>query len=517
MQVIGGIAKNPELLEDTGRYFFKSEDFTCELHKVVFTAIGVIYANGGENITAKAVDDTLSAYPDAYATYKASRGNEWFAKVVDECDEANFDLYYNRMKKMTLLREYERLGVDMSDILDPDELDPKRRQQQQEALDAMSVCDIADDVETRLFKVKSAFVDNVDKQTKKVSDGLRDLLTRLRSEPEFGVPLYGPLINTITMGARLTKFYLRSAPTGVGKTRMMIADACNIACDEIYDTETGQWKDNGPAYPVLYISTELELDEVQTMCVAFISGVDESKVLGAQKSTFEEQERISYAIDVLDRSPINIDIICDFSLKDIENSIRRNHRENKVMYVFYDYIMTTMKILEEITTRSRGVNLREDNILFMISVKLKDLANELGIFILSSTQVNAAYKTDPVPDQSLLRGSKSLADKIDVGMIALDVTEDDIEKIRPLLSMTGGIVPNVKMSIYKNRRGAYNRVFLWMYADKGTCRYNTLFATDFNYHPVVINEVDISVASEDDMKQEEVVEVPAEIGDEYEF
>ena len=25
------------------------------------------------------------------------------------------------------------------------------------------------------------------------------------------------------------KFYLRSAPTGVGKTRSMIADACNIA------------------------------------------------------------------------------------------------------------------------------------------------------------------------------------------------------------------------------------------------------------------------------------------------
>lgn len=55
--------------------------------------------------------------------------------------------------------------------------------------------------------------------------------------------------------------------------------------------------------------------------------------------------------------------------------------------------MTTMKILEEITSRSRGVNLREDNILFMISVKLKDLANELGIFILSSTQLNGRLYT----------------------------------------------------------------------------------------------------------------------------
>ena len=55
--------------------------------------------------------------------------------------------------------------------------------------------------------------------------------------------------------------------------------------------------------------------------------------------------------------------------------------------------MTTMKILEEITSRSRGVNLREDNILFMISNKLKDIANDLGIFILSSTQLNGRLST----------------------------------------------------------------------------------------------------------------------------
>lgn len=72
--------------------------------------------------------------------------------------------------------------------------------------------------------------------------------------------------------------------------------------------------------------------------------------------------------------------------------------------------MTTMKILEEITAKSKGVNLREDSILFMISVKLKDLANELGIFVMSSTQTNAGFKTDPIPDQALLRGAKSIAD-----------------------------------------------------------------------------------------------------------
>jgi len=44
-----------------------------------------------------------------------------------------------------------------------------------------------------------------------------------------------------------------------------------------------------------------------------------------------------------------------------------------------------MKILEEITRRSGGIKLREDNILFMLSNRLKDICNREGIFIMSAT------------------------------------------------------------------------------------------------------------------------------------
>ena len=59
----------------------------------------------------------------------------------------------------------------------------------------------------------------------------------------------------------------------------------------------------------------------------------------------------------------------DFSLRDIESTIKRNVRDNQVKYVFHDYIHTSLKILEEITKRTGGVKLREDNILFMISIR----------------------------------------------------------------------------------------------------------------------------------------------------
>lgn len=111
--------------------------------------------------------------------------------------------------------------------------------------------------------------------------------------------------------------------------------------------------------------------------------------------------------------------------------------------------------------------------------------------------------------------AKSIADKIDIGEIALDVTEDDLERIRPILSNIP-VVPNVKMSVYKNRRGAYNRIFLWMYANKGTCRYETMFATDFNYHPIDLKETEL-IVKRDDTEEEEKEPVILDGGDDLEF
>lgn len=92
--------------------------------------------------------------------------------------------------------------------------------------------------------------------------------------------------------------------------------------------------------------------------------------------------------------------------------------------------------------------------------------------------------------------AKSIADKIDIGMILLDVMPEEKSKIENIVENLGCAMPNVKMSIYKNRRGQYNRCFLWMLADKGTCRFNTMFVTDYNYELMSIKETDITVVKQ---------------------
>ena len=162
----------------------------------------------------------------------------------------------------------------------------------------------------------------------------------------------------------------------------------------------------------------------------------------------------------------------------------------------HDYIHTSIKILEEITRRSGGVKLREDNILFMLSTKLKDICNQYGVFIMSATQLNGDYQTSETPDQNLLRGAKAIADKIDYGSILLNVRDEDLVKLEPILATNVFEKPQIKMSIYKNRRGRYKGIYLWCKADLGCCRVKPMFATTYDYEMVSIDDIKIVLEEE---------------------
>lgn len=290
----------------------------------------------------------------------------------------------------------------------------------------------------------------------------------------------------------MRKFYLRSAATGTGKTRSMIADACNFACNKIYHEQFG-WIKNGTCEPTLFIATEQDKSEVQTMMLAFLSNVNEEHILNGQYQD-DERERVLEAARILRESPIWIEELPDFSLQDVENKIKKNIRDHDVKYVLFDYIQTSLKILEEITRRAGGVRLREDNILFMLSARLKDLANKYGIFIMSATQLNGDYKDSETPDQNLLRGAKSIADRIDVGMILLGVTDEDLTKLEPILDSNKNLQrPNIKLSIYKNRRGRYKGCFLWCAADLGTCRIHPQFCTNWRLEMLSIEDIKVVI------------------------
>lgn len=774
MQVIGAVYLTPQLLDITDKYSISEEDFAEPFHRIVFGSIYKLYELGTKKMSLAAISDFLSARPKYEAIYKENKGDEWLVDVVGNTQSNSFDYYYSRLKKFTLLRAYDAFGIDVSDILDPDNIfDTKKRQEQEERLDNLDLMQIADLVDEKIDRVRAEYVNESTSEAHMAGEGIMDLIERFKLHPEVGVPLYGPLVNTVTRGARLKKFYLRSAPTGVGKaipnytliptpsgyrkvgdirpgdflfgqdgkptkvvqihpqaqpkqvweiefidgrvveccedhlweyryeshrdwayrveslreivarteklknglknsndkgyrfqiklnqpvqyeakelpihpyvmgailgdgslrydatnksllfssgtdelpnliaslmgedikpyknsdfnfnycfkrdsnlkhplwveeifsmypelwnlksedkfipniyllgdieqrisllqglldtdgsidavkgrikfttvspllrdqiielchslgmitsynidprsdkyttgecysvhiqcpkadkpklfrlerkkkiaeayaanskrceykdhlsivdirptdkyvdmtcftvdnqdhlflmndyivthnTRSLVADACYIACDRIYDDAFG-WIRNGVKMPTLFITTEQELSEVQTMMLAFLSNVNEEHILNAEYEG-DEEKRVYEAAKILSESPLYVEVMPDFSLQDVEDTIKRNIRDHEVTFIIHDYIHTSLKILEEITRKAGGVKLREDNVLFMLSTRLKDICNQYEVFIESATQLNGTYQESDTPDQNLLRGAKSIAD-----------------------------------------------------------------------------------------------------------
>lgn len=333
MQVIGCVYNSPQLLDLEDKYTITDEDFDNDFHRIVFGAIYKIHELGAEKVTLETINDFFTQRPKYQAIYKANKGDEWLLNLAEIAKPLTFDYYYSRLKKMSLLRAYDKYGVDVSFIYDPDNiLDTEKKQLQEDNLDNSSLEHIAQLVDDRIEAIKYEYVNHVDGDPVQAGEGINTLIDDLKKHPEVGTPLYGPLINTVTRGARLKKFYLRSAATGMGKTRSMIADACFIACNKIYD-ETFGWVRNGVCEPVLYITTEQERSEVQTMMLAFLSNVNEEHILNGVYDGGEE-DRVRYAAELLTNAPLYIRELPDFSLMDVENEIKRGIREHDVKYVF---------------------------------------------------------------------------------------------------------------------------------------------------------------------------------------
>lgn len=497
-QVIGCVFNNPSILDDTDKYIIRDEDFCEDFHRIVFGAIYNIHLTGSD-VTIDTIIDFLANRPKFDAIFKSHRGIDYLSEVSKLANQDTFNYYYNRLKKFSLLRAYDTIvGMDVSFIYDPNNIiDIKKRQTQEDWLDNNSLIEIADIIDKRIDEIRANYIEDDLGTGYQAGDGIVDLIESLEKTPEVGIPLYGNLINTITRGARLKKFYLRSAATGIGKTRSMIADACNFACSRIYH-ETFGWIKSGAGQPTLFIATEQDKSEVQTMMLAFISNVSEDHILDGQYFP-GERERVLEAANIIKDSPIWVEELPDFSLQDVENKIKKNIREHNVKYVLFDYLHTSLKILEEISKRSGGIRLREDNILFMLSARLKDLANQYGIFVMSATQLNSDYQSSETPDQNLLRGAKSIADRIDVGMILLSVTDEDLVKLDPILKGNPNFTnPIIKLSIYKNRRGRYKGVYLWCDANLGTCRVQPMFCTTWRHEIISMEDARIIVDNNDE-------------------
>src|SRR5574344_2140237 len=111
----------------------------------------------------------------------------------------------------------------------------------------------------------------------------------------------------------------------------------------------------------------------------------------------------------------------------------------------------------------------------MFSTALKELAVELNIFVMTSTQVNAnADNNNNIRNESSIAGSRAIINKADIGVIMARPTKEEID----YFIESGMEIPNNVTDIYKVRSGEWSQVRIWSYVDLGNLRKKDLYMTN---------------------------------------
>ena len=105
----------------------------------------------------------------------------------------------------------------------------------------------------------------------------------------------------------------------------------------------------------------------------------------------------------------------------------------------------------------------------MFATALKDLAVELNVCMMTSTQVNAsADDSKNIRNESSLAGGRATINKADNGAIMARPSKEELDTLKAICEQYG--TPNMVTDIFKVRSGEYTQVRIWSKVNLGTMK-----------------------------------------------
>jgi len=500
-QVLGCLMKDPFLLKDK-KYALHNDDFSSGLHDLVYTCIYNLSLQGLNEIKIADIETYLSTNdPKSYSVlFENEKNLEWLYGIYEDANNINYDYYYNKLRKLSLLRSYMREGQDVSSLLDMEEIDHVIIKQQQEKFESMTLNEVQQYFDRKNFNVKEKFLIRDSTKRRKSGDNADELRIKMKESPCYGYGLESKYLNTLTMGALKGGFFLETRDSGKGKTRAAIERLLLICCSHLWDFDKEDFvpNPNGQNNVGLYIGTEMKIyEELEPMMWAFVSGVEEYKI---KKNilTKEEETRVDKAIEYVKKAKLFLEDEPNYDLAYIRNTVDRYSINEGLDALAIDYLELTVALTSEYVQLTRGMSAREDQVLLSLSTATKTLATDYNIIIFGFTQTTDEARRDGVRDQRAVKGARSLPNKADVGIVVFAPTKKELDFIQPLIQKAKGlnktIVPNMCYTIYKNRFGEITEeVKIWCYQNLGNMKTIDLFCTNRDYEPISIDKTIIEL------------------------
>lgn len=478
-QILGGLMQKPQLLGEIDKYSLDLSDFSERFERYIFMAIKQLYIKQVTTIQPIDIYNCLESNSTAKKIFENNHGIEYLQDAIEFSNWENFPYYYEKLKKLNLIRDLKKQGFDTTQFYCED-LTKQEAEEINARFESLTVTDICNGVKSKLLQLESTYAQTGEIEEEKACTGIRDFIHHMHTTIEMGAPIQGAMYSKIFSGAQKQALTIRSGCSGLGKTRQAVGDACYLAYPIRYNSRNRQWEQTGSCEKVLFIMTEQTMAQIRKMIIAYLSDINESRFKLGNFSA-EEQKILDQAADVMEKYSDNLILVKmpNPSIELVKTIVRENCLTKNIGYVFYDYIFIGPALLEQF----HGFSLRNDEILLMFTSALKDLAVELNVAMFTSTQVNASADDNKnIRNEASLAGGRSTINKADNGAIMARPTPEELESLEEVTKVHG--IPNCVTDIFKCRSGEWTQVRVWSQVDLGRLKKKDLFVTDARLEPI---------------------------------
>lgn len=485
--LLGALLNNPQILL-TSKYDITREDFKPFLvHYRLMAVIENLVATGASDIDSMMVSQFVEPYEEVVELFNDNNTFEFIDTIKKMINPSNIEVYYNKVKKLSALRDYKDIGFNIDKYFDV----TRDAEEQMGKLDIISLEDIVnhfDGLNTRVKRIYNR--KDASKSYIPEANRMKNLVQSFKETPMQGACLQSPYQTTISNGALREHLFLRSGNSGSGKTTVTVGDMCELCATELYNSELGKWKKNlNRQGGGLHIHTESNTEtEVSVIYLAYIADVNRSKITKGLMNE-DEEERVLRAAEILEESQIMFEYDPKFTIPSIRENIKEYTNNYDIFAVFFDYLSINGKFNVELIKESKS-HIPDHQALLTLSEELKHMAEEFKVFIESGTQLNDEVKKVEFADETCLSASKAIKNKIDFGCISTYLKPKEVKQIEQYINKKGLdiIRPNRCVHVYKSRFGdtGYDRIKIFQYVNLGTGRVKDLFCTDENNNLISI-------------------------------
>jgi len=385
--LIGCLFKNPDLYIESGSLIKSKYDFYDENTRFLFDSFETIYKSTSDDITEDKVNMFMIKEDTRKAKYKKLGGWKFINNLTDLCNIDDFNVYFDLLKKFSLIRELGRIGFPVNRLLSHPKFDDMKAEQ------------VTMTMRTSLEKIHTLIGGGNDSVI--LGKDMTSSVLKWSEVPDMGIELPFKMWTDLFKGWRKKKLIVDGMLSNEGKSRKLVYVATFISL--ILGKK------------VLIMANEMDEDDLKacmitTVCnnpeFGFSYSISERKItLGEYENEAEMQKVLEVAKYIEENTQIFFKDMENYSDEAIEHEMRKHVVGRGVEYIFYDTLKghkaDGWELVKQTTTKIRDL-IKALNVGGYATIQLTDDSSYIDIFDFSSNNIANAKQLKHVVDYLIL-------------------------------------------------------------------------------------------------------------------